>query len=75
MPTWIVEAITKYTGVTNEADISDIYGEMCGAVRTFSGLSPAEWRREAKAAWEVVQYMRTPEADAEYSAYCAKWAA
>jgi len=72
MPRWIEESITKYTGVTDQADVAEIMDVMAGAVRTFGGLSSAAFRREANAAWEVVRFLKTDAGQAEFAAYMAE---
>lgn len=57
---WIYEAITKCTGVIDQAEIEEIYGHMCDSVRTFNGLSPAQLRKEAREAKAVNDYLKTP---------------
>ena len=64
---WVYEAITKYTGVTDHAEIVAIYGEMSDNVRAFSSLSPAQLRKEARDAKAVLDYLKTP-AGAAYAA-------
>ena len=75
MANWIENTVTKYTGVTDPADVSEIVDVMSGAVRTFGGLSPAKFKREANAAWALVQYLKTDAGKAEMAAFDAQWAA
>lgn len=56
---WVYEAITKYTGVTDQAEIVEIYGQMSDNVRAFNSLSPAELRREAREAKAVNDYLKS----------------
>ncbi|MEI6644085.1 MAG: hypothetical protein WCL10_18855 [Novosphingobium sp.] len=72
MSNWIEQTITKYTGVTDPADVAEIMDVMAGAVRTFGGLSPAVFKREAKAAWGIVSYLKTDAGQAEFAAYMAE---
>lgn len=56
---WVYEKITEYTGVTDQAEIEAIYGFMCDNVRAFSSLSPAQFRKEAREAKAVNDYLKT----------------
>lgn len=69
---WVYEAITKYTGVTDQAEIVEIYGHMCDSVRTFNGLSPAQLRKEAREAKAVNDYLNTPAGKAYWASLQAE---
>ena len=70
---WVHEAITRYTGVTDEIELAEIYGHMADSVRTFSSLSPTEFRREAREARAVNDYLKTDEGKAYMAALDAEW--
>ena len=63
---WVYEAITKYTGVTDQAEIEEIYGHMSDNVRAFSSLSSADLRREAREAKAVNDYLKSDEGVEEW---------
>lgn len=56
---WVYEKITKYTGVTDQAEIREIYGHMCDNVRAFSSLTASELCKEAREAKQVNDYLKT----------------
>jgi hypothetical protein len=72
---WIYEKITEYTGVTDAAEVVEIYGFMCDSVRAFSSLSPAQFRKEAREAKAVNDYIKTPAGKAEWERLNAKMGA
>ena len=65
---WIYEAITKYTGATDPVEVNEIYGFMADSVRAFSSLSPQQWRKEAREAKAVNDYLKTEAGKAEWAA-------
>jgi hypothetical protein len=71
---WILETIAKYTGLTERDDLLGVYDYMADNVRAFGSLSPADWRREAKAALATWQYAQTPEGKAYLAALEAQYA-
>lgn len=68
-------AITEATGVTDPADIAEIYGEMGDANHTLNGLSRERIREEARTAWALIQYLRSPEGVAYVATLEAEMAA
>ena len=72
MARWIEESITKYTGVTDEADVAAIMDVMADHCRTFNGLDPKEFERLAKQAAEMVAYLKTPHGQECWQALCMK---
>lgn len=72
---WIYEKITEYTGVTDEAEVIEIYGHMADSVRTFSSLSSAKFRKEAREAKAVNDYLKTPAGKAYWAALEAEMCA
>lgn len=71
---WIFDAIAKYTGLTEQADILGVYDFMADSVRTFNGLSPADWKREAAEALAAWRYVNTDEGRAYMAALEAEYA-
>lgn len=74
MPRWIEEAITKYTGATDAADVAEIMDFMADECHTFNGLSPDRFRRLALSAWEAVRYLKTPAGRAYMASLDAQYA-
>lgn len=68
---WIYQKITELTGVTDQAEVEQIYGFMADNVRAFGSLTPAQWRKEAREAKMVVDYLKTPEGKAEWDSLTA----
>ena len=64
---WVYEKITEYTGVTDQAEIEAIYGFMSDNVRAFSSLTATEFRREAREAKAVNDYLKTAAGKAEWA--------
>lgn len=56
---WVYDKIAEYTGVTDQVEIVEIYGFMADNVRAFSSLSPAQFRKEAREAKAVNDYLKT----------------
>lgn len=73
MARWIEESVTKYTGVTDHNDVEAIMDVMADRVRTFSGLSPREFKRIAKQAAGMVAYLKTDEGKASWEATAAAY--
>ena len=68
MADWIAESVTKYTGVTDAADIAHIIDIMADQCRTFGGLPPERFRQLANEARELVLHLRTPAGKAAWAA-------
>ena len=69
---WIYDKITEYTGVTDQPEIEAIYGFMCDNVRAFSSLSPAQFRKEAREAKAVNDYLKTDDGKAAWDRLTAQ---
>ena len=72
MANWITESVTKYTGVTDAADIAHIIDIMANQCRTFGGLSPERFQQLANEARELVFHLKTPAGNAAWAAYKAE---
>jgi hypothetical protein len=64
---WVLEKITKYTGVTDAVELSEIYGHMSDNVRAFSSLTASQLRKEAKEAKALNDYLKTDAGKAEWA--------
>ena len=62
---YVYDAITRYTGVTDQAEIAEIYSEMSDNVRAFSNLSPQQMAKEARDAKAMLDYLKTDAGKAE----------
>ena len=69
MADWITESVTKYTGVTDAADIARIIDIMADQCRTFGGLAPERFQQLANEARDWVFHLKTPAGKAAWAAY------
>lgn len=69
MADWITESVTKYTGVTDAADIAHIINIMVDQCQTFGGLAPERFQQLANEARELVFHLKTPAGKAAMAAY------
>ena len=65
---WIIETIAEYTGITDEAELREIYDIMADNVRSFGSLDKAGWRREIRAARALIAYLNSDAGKAEWAA-------
>ena len=72
---WVHDAIAKYTGVTSPAELAEIRDIMADTVRSFSSLSPAQFRNEAQTAKAVADYLKTDAGRAYEAELAAEFAA
>jgi len=72
---WVYEKITEYTGVTEQAELVAIYGFMADNVRAFGSLSPTQFRKEAREAKAVNDYLKTDAGKAYWAKLEAKMTA
>lgn len=66
-------SISKYTGVTDPADLEKIETAMVDEHRTLNGLSPQKFAKAARDGWKLVQYLRSPEGKAEWASLEAEY--